>query len=449
MPFPKQILLILLVCGGLVACAKDAVTGDRRYALVQWTPEQEREMGRENFPDLVAEFDAIHPNQADNELLRQVVLEMVQLSPRSSEFEFQFKILNSSIPNAVALPGGYMYITRGLLQAVESEAQFVTIMGHELGHVEHRHAMLNQSHGVLLGLPAVPFRVLANILPIGQRVVGGVATVIATPSILLGLKFSRDQELEADERGVFFAGEMGFDPLESKLTFEMFERLAADIPKTMADRAIFSTHPQNKDRIRVIEESAEEQFPGVAQRAPGSFRAESSEFSAVLERFRKEAPIYALYDRATRLMNDPAGPDTVGALVLCRRAGDLLPDEPLFHIQEGELLMLSDEVPAALEEFRTAIALYDELVPGEGHWKPHMYLGAYALKHSSPGRAATHLQRACELFPKSGESHLLLGLTYAEVGEDDAAVEEFRRAMELLPKNSEAYKLAREGLRNL
>src|SRR4029453_12798217 len=122
---------------------------EKRFAMVQWSVKEEQALGDQAAPNFEQQFDGALADAAGKESLGSVIKEMAGHSVRKDDFAYQFEILNSSEPNAFALPGGYVYITRGLLEHLESEGEFVGILGHELGHVEHQHSMLQQNKAIL------------------------------------------------------------------------------------------------------------------------------------------------------------------------------------------------------------------------------------------------------------------------------------------------------------
>ncbi len=448
----------LRVLGGTLAvvmtstgCVTDAVTGKQQLSVVDWTAEEELAMGRDSAPNIESQFDAIYPDAGVNEQLGAIVRRMVEFSPRREDFDFHFKVLNSSVPNAFALPGGYVYITRGLLQSLETEGQFISVLGHELGHVEHRHSMLNASRDVVLMGPVRPWLKLGEIMPIGGGLVTTTTVLVAAPSILLGLKFDRDQELQADGRGVYFATSMGYDPRDAIKTFELFEQMERESGDETAKYAIFRTHPLNKDRIDYIQEAVATDYPAVTGKAPSDFRAEDPGFAAILRGFHDRAAAYEAYDEARQRLENPYlnAKELPEIAALTRRARTSLPDEPLFAILAGELALKQQQKQPARQAFQTAEDLYERLVPGDGHWKPYLYLGMLDLEDGNARRAVERLRRSTELYPLNGVAYVPLGRAYEKSGDRARAIEAYEEAVNLTPPGSEASQAALDRLRVL
>ena len=442
------ILFVLLGVGG---CATDPVTGKSHFSAVHWTNAEEVEIGGEAAPNVESQFEAIAPNREANEVLGKLISEMVSHSVRKDDFEFRFKVLNSSVPNALALPGGFVYVTRGLLQMIESEGQFISIIGHELGHVEHRHSMANQSRARVTGFFTAPFRLVVGLtsgLP-GSRVVGVAAGVVVAPLGLWGLKYNRDQETESDERGVFFAAAMRYDPNEGIKTFEMFERLeqAAGGSELSWGR----THPLNKDRVQNIEKIIARSYPGLLNKPQSQFRQSSVRFSRVIERFKRMVPAMKLYDDAQVLLAKPdvSPAELEKAQAKLDEARSVLPDEPLVHIGLGEADFLKQKFDDAKAHLIEARAIYDRQSPGDSSWKVHFYLGVIHLHEKDNRTAAEQLLIATQRFPLHPAPHLFLGIAYEAGGQSERARKAYRKTLLLTSQDSELQTEARVRMRKL
>jgi beta-barrel assembly-enhancing protease len=155
---------------------------------------------------------------------------------------FTIKVIDSDEVNAFALPGGFFYVNKGLILAADNEAEVAGVMAHEIGHVAARHAMENQTKGML-----AQFGLIA-----GSIFLGGLGGMLinqgAQFGALLGfMKFSRSAESEADMLGVEYLWAAGYDP---NAMSTMFEKLAAKNQKKPGTFSkLFETHPQSTDRM--------------------------------------------------------------------------------------------------------------------------------------------------------------------------------------------------------
>ncbi len=228
----RFVALLLLALAGFAAggCALNPATGKREFSLV--TPAQEAAMGREGYIAAVAEYGAY-----EDAALAAYVDSVGRRVARASEqpdLTWKFTVLDDPVVNAFAMPGGYIYVTRGLLAHMQSEAQLAGVLGHEIGHVTARHSARQITQQQLAGL-GLGFA--AAVSP-GFRRHGAMAEQALG---LLMLKYSRDDESQADELGVRYTSGSGYDPREIPGTYRTLQRIAARADQSLP--VYFSTHP--------------------------------------------------------------------------------------------------------------------------------------------------------------------------------------------------------------
>jgi len=247
---------------GLASCAVNPETGRRQFTAFM-SPEDEARIGAEQHPKLLETFGGAYNDAA---LARYVgrVGGALALNAKSSVNRFTFTVLDSDIVNAFAVPGGYVYVTRGLLAKCQNEAEMSAVIGHEIGHVTARHGAERYSTGTLAGLGAavasIGLAVLTGSGAPGQLIQQGAQLYLAS--------YSRDQEFEADMLGVRYNGLAGYDPggMASFLgQLRENSRLEAQIrgldPGVVDQTNYLSTHPRTVDRVRAATAEAG-QFPG-------------------------------------------------------------------------------------------------------------------------------------------------------------------------------------------
>lgn len=229
--------LALLGAGALLAagCATNPVTGRQEISLV--SSAQEDQIGRDAYPAVLAEYGAYDENgiQAYVDSVGQKLARVSHLPGLT----WHFTVLDDPAVNAFAMPGGYIYITRGILAYLNSEAQLAGVLGHEIGHVTHRHTAEQITKQQLYGLG---FGV-ASILSDQVRKLGDVAQQGLG---LLFLKYSRDNENQADELGVEYATRAGYDPREIPSTYAVLKRISDVSGQSIP--SFLSTHPDPGDR---------------------------------------------------------------------------------------------------------------------------------------------------------------------------------------------------------
>lgn len=248
-----------VAAAALGGCSTNPATGSQSFTAFM-SPEKEVEVGRDEHPKILKQYGG----ELDDPKLRAYVDSVGQRLARQSELpdlKFTFTVINSDITNAFALPGGYVYVTRGLLSLASSEAELAGVLGHEIGHVTARHTAQRYSRAVATGIAATAVGVLESVF-LGTNVVGQVG---AQAGQLYLASYSRDQELEADTLGVRYLARTGYSPAamstflakleaESALTAEL-----AGKPGSTNDFNIMATHPRTQDRVREAIAAAHEQ----------------------------------------------------------------------------------------------------------------------------------------------------------------------------------------------
>ncbi|HET9468363.1 MAG TPA: M48 family metalloprotease [Vicinamibacterales bacterium] len=240
-----RFLLALFAAVVMTACAINPVTGKREISFM--SEAQEISVGRELDAQVRQEMGLYE----DNELQRYVQELGMQLARRSQRpnLPWSFAVLDSPAVNAFALPGGYIYITRGILPYLDNEAQLVGVLGHEIGHVTARHSAqqytrgMGASLGVLVGSIFVP-----QIRPFGDLAQSGIG--------VLFLKFSRDDELQADALGAEYAAGGGWDPEEVPAFLTTLARIAETTDRNGVPNWLL-THPQPENRATRVSETVE------------------------------------------------------------------------------------------------------------------------------------------------------------------------------------------------
>ena len=209
---------------------------------------EEIAMGQQADPQIIAQF-GLYQDTALQNFLSRTGEKIVAISHRSS-LDFHFRVLNSEVVNAFAVPGGYVYFTRGMLANLNSEADFAGVLSHEIGHITHRHSVEQHRNQILSQVGILAGVIIAPEL-------GRFLETASMGMQLLLLKNSRDAEREADELGVEYSTKIGYDAREMAKFFNTLERQragteAAELPEFL------STHPNPGDRYTTVNKLAAE-----------------------------------------------------------------------------------------------------------------------------------------------------------------------------------------------
>ncbi len=228
------------------SCITNPVSGKKQVSFL--SEAQEKKIGQESDPGIIAQF-GLYQNTNLQNFINTKGQEMVKISHRPN-LGFEFKILDSPVINAFALPGGYVYFTRGIMAHFNNEAQFAGVLGHEIGHVTARHSAeqyTKQTIGQILligGLIISPeFRTFANE---AQQGLG-----------LLFLKFSRGNESESDVLGVDYSSTIGYNAHEMGDFFKTLDRSMTSETEGRIPEFL-STHPDPGKRFETVHELATE-----------------------------------------------------------------------------------------------------------------------------------------------------------------------------------------------
>lgn len=236
------LLALLLFLG----CAKNPVTGKRDLMLL--SESQEIAMGQQADPDIIR-FFGLYDDKELQRFINEKGQQMAAISHRKN-LKYEFKIVDSPVVNAFAVPGGYVYFTRGIMAHFNNEAEFAGVLGHEIGHITARHSAKQYSNamlaqvGLIAGVLIAPE--FADFADMAQQ---GVA--------LLFLKFGRDAERQSDKLGVEYSTKINYDAQQMADFFGTLQRLqsqsgAQEVPDFL------STHPNPGDRQKDVGKLAAE-----------------------------------------------------------------------------------------------------------------------------------------------------------------------------------------------
>ncbi len=236
--YGSWILFVLFLLLMEVSCAVNPVTGKKELSLI--SENQEISLGEQTDKEIKLQY-GIYEDKALENYVSQVGMSLVPHTHRP-HLPYHFAILDTPVINAFAVPGGYIYVTRGILALITSEAELATVLGHELGHVNARHSVRRLSKMLIVQLGLA----LGSALSETFAKISGVASVGIQ---LLFLKFSRDDEREADRLGVEYARSARYNPSEMIGFFFSLQKLG-DLSGGHSLPGFLSTHPLTKERIQ-------------------------------------------------------------------------------------------------------------------------------------------------------------------------------------------------------
>jgi predicted Zn-dependent protease len=228
------------------------------------SPQEEKRIGAEEHPKMLARFGGVYDDIEIGAYVAGIGGRLVK-SSELPNLEFRFTVLNSPSVNAFALPGGYVYVTRGLLALANSEAELAGVLAHEIGHVTARHAAQRYNRAIATSLGTAILGAVVQSPGVNQLAqIGG-------ELFLKG--FSREQEFQADTLGVRYMSRVGYDP-EAQAAFlrtlsshsDLERQLVAGRDGRDSGQDFFATHPRTEDRV--LKAIAAAQVSGVRAGAP-------------------------------------------------------------------------------------------------------------------------------------------------------------------------------------
>ncbi len=261
---PMLVLLVMVALAPLATgCAKNPLTG--RRDLMFLSPQQEVALGLEAGPKFAEEFGGPY---ADPVIQQYVSAVGAKVAARAAHpdypYEYSFTVLDSEVINAFALPGGPIYVTRGLLFELGDESQLAAVLAHEATHVAARHSaqQISRQMGVSILVSIASAAMRRGEAPPPEGEVSNVEQIAKLVAGLAGLSYSRKHETEADTYGVDFLAEAGYQPMGMVRVMEMFHRKEQEAGGSGPE--FLRTHPNPENRVERLTAKIEEKYPGAA-----------------------------------------------------------------------------------------------------------------------------------------------------------------------------------------
>jgi predicted Zn-dependent protease len=235
MKFQFRLVACLLAAGSLAGCSRNPVTGKKELILM--SKDQETALGAQSHPSVIATMGLYDDKKLQADFAERGQ-QMAKISDRAG-IQYQFFVVDSPVVNAFAVPGGYVYFTRGILAHFNNEAEFAGVLGHEIGHIAARHSARQQTGQILGQVGVVAGMVLSE-------TVRSMADQVQQSLGLLMLSYSRAHETEADEIGVKYSSKIGYDAHQMADFFGTLKRISEKSGQSIP--TFQSTHPDPGDR---------------------------------------------------------------------------------------------------------------------------------------------------------------------------------------------------------
>lgn len=399
---PRRRTLPLLAALLLAACGVNPVTGKKELQLV--SESQEIRIGQENYlssRQMQGGDFVIEPELTD--YVNEVGQRLGRVADRRLPYEFV--VLNNSVPNAWALPGGKIAVNRGLLTQLGSEAELAAVLGHEIVHAAARHGARSMERGMLLQGAMVALAIGVQDNEYANLIVGG-AMLGAN---LISTRYGRDAELESDRYGMTYLKRAGYDPAAAIDLQKTFVKLSEGRRQNWL-QGLFASHPPSAERVARNDQTAREIGAG------GDFGRER--YQARLATLRRLEPAYRKYDEGVAELRKG---NAAAALALAGEAINLEPREGKFHELSGDAELARKNTSEALAHHQRAIERNPD------YFKPHLQVGIARFQSGERSEARASLERSMQLLPTAPASYYL-GRLAQDAGDLRSAVKYFQMA---------------------
>lgn len=403
-----NVLGLLLVLCVLSACAVNPVTGERHLQF--YGEDWEKQVGEQMYAPLKQSQggDFILDPQLTT-YVQSVGNRLADQARRAEQLDFEFSVLNDSSPNAWALPGGKIVINRGLLTALDSEAELAAVLGHEIVHADAAHGARAQSKGMLTQVGA-----MVSMVVLSSKVENAAAREIAmmVPGVgaqLLTQKYGRDAEREADHYGMLYMSEAGYDPQGAVELQKVFLKLSEDRNQDWLS-GLFASHPPSQERVQNNIETA--------RSLPATGETGRKRYQQQMVYLKRVQPAYDAYDAANKALSEDNLRDAQEQL---DRALKIEPRESLFHALQGDIYASDDKFKPALQSYNKAISANSNLFYG------YLRRGQLEYQHNRFNAAKPDLEKSLSLLP-TAEAHYLLGMLDKKSSQTEAARQHFQAA---------------------
>lgn len=395
-------LTLLVLALSLSTCGVNPVTKKRELQFV--SEEKEIAIGTQNYsPTRQSQGGDYVLDPELTAYVQSVGDKLAAVSDRKLPYEYA--VINDSVPNAWAMPGGKIAFNRGLLYELNSEAELAAVMGHEMVHAAARHGAQGMERGMLLQGAMVAVGIGAQNTDYANLIVGG-AQVGAQ---LVNSKYGRDAESESDLYGMQYMKKAGYDPTAAVTLQETFVRLSAGRKSNFIE-GLFASHPPSPERV------AENKATLAKLGAGGEWGKEI--YAKKTAKLRATQGAYKAYDEAVKALNDK---NVDKAKTLVSQAIAIEPKEARFQELLGDIALTQKKPQEALAFYDKAIKMQPD------YFKPHIQSGIALFNMGKKTEAEPYLKRANQLLP-TAPGHALLGQLAEGRGDINGALQHYQVA---------------------
>ncbi|HAF00890.1 MAG TPA: peptidase M48 [Methylophilaceae bacterium] len=398
-----NIFALILITAMLVACGTNPVTKKKEFQFV--SESQEISIGQQNYsPARQSQGGDYIIDPELTTYVQSVGQKLAAVSDRP-ELPYEFIVLNDSIPNAWAMPGGKIAFNRGLLYELNNEAELAAVLGHEIVHAAARHGAKSMERGMFIQGAMIAVGIGAQNSDYANLIVGG----SQLGAQLISSKYGRDAESESDHYGMNYMKKADYDPMAAVTLQETFVRLSAGKNSDFIS-GLFASHPPSQARVDANKETLAKLGAG------GEWGKEI--YAQKVGKLKATQPAYKAYDDGVAALKKG---DVAMATQLAQKAIAGEPREARFQELLGDIAFTQKKPQEALGYYDKAIKLQPD------YFKPYIQSGIALFNMGKKKEAEPFLTRANELLP-TAPGHALLGQIAEERGEIDQALQHYQVA---------------------
>ncbi len=412
MHIKARITCFVIVCLFVASCSVNPVTGEKEFSLV--SASQEVAIGQQNYqPSQQAQGGRYYIDPDLQFYVAQVGNKLAAVSDRP-KLPYEFVVLNNSVPNAWALPGGKIAVNRGLLIHLQDESELAAVLGHEIVHAAARHSAQQMTRGTLLSAGGQILGAVAS-----QSEYGAIANMgIQVGSAAWTARYGRSAELESDAYGMDYMVRAGYDPQGAVKLQQTFVKLNEN-RQTDFISGLFASHPPSQERVNANREKAKTLPRGTVNR---------DVYQRKIAQIKRDMPAYEAQEAAMKAIN---GKDPKTALAALDVAVKLQPAEGYSWELRGHAWKLLENYANADKAYSTAITKNPEL------FSHYLARGMLRYEQGSKLDAKADLERSQALLPTQTGS-FLLGELAAQADNKQDALQYYQQAMQGGGKVAEA-----------
>ncbi|KHE93212.1 MAG: M48 family metalloprotease [Candidatus Scalindua rubra] len=401
----RKLIIVFTLCSvALYGCVTNPVTGKRELGLV---PESyELQIGSKQYvPSRQMQGGDYVVDPELTKYVNDVGQRLAAVSDRKLPYEFV--VLNNSVPNAWALPGGKIAVNRGLLTELNNEAELAAVLGHEIVHAAARHGAKGMERGILLQGAVT----LAGIASSGSNYENIAVRGSQTAAGLINQKYGRNAESESDLYGMIYMSRAGFDPRAAISLQEVFVRLSeSEGHETDWLSGLFASHPPSQQRV--------EANRATAKTLPESGELGVQRYKEKIARLIRTKDDYHAFDMGSKALSEGK---TEEALSLAQQAILGEPNEGQFHALVGDVYMKQQKYQNALASYNKAVDLNSEF------FYFYVQRGLNKQQLGDQQGARTDLERSTKLLPTAPALNALGNISLAQ-GNRREAMQYFKDA---------------------